>query len=166
MPSSANCSSSRAALLPFRFLGLAVAVAAVLTSCGRPSNPSAPEAQSSRFLGTWQGSVTSDTIGPGRATVVFDSQVGSDALPLLGGTWSLAFADPAFSTSGTVSASLDATGTMLGLFLSRSPVPCPGELDGVAQKAIAAVLGVSRDRLRGNYIAAGCPGGTLDLIRM
>lgn len=124
-----------------------------------PTNPSG-----NSLVGRWVGTINSQAIGAGAATVVLDSQVGPASAPLLAGTWSFVFSDPAFSTSGPISAGFNASGTVLGLFFDRGVVPCPGEPGGTAQKAIAASMTVTGgSRMRGDYVIGGCPGGTLEL---
>jgi hypothetical protein len=71
----------------------------------------------------------------------------------------------AFDAKGTVSGGVDPGTSILGLFFSRTVVPCPEEPGGVAQKTIAAPLKFADNRLRGDYIVGGCPGGGIDLLR-
>lgn len=152
------------ALLAARFLGIALPLTGMLIGCSRASNPTTPDSQG-RLLGTWGGTIISEAIGSGVATVVLDTQVGSTAFPLLTGTWGFTFPDPVFTTAGTVSASLDTTGTTLVLFFSRSSVPCPDEPGGVALRVVTANLEFTDKRMHGGYIVAGCPGGIVDLVR-
>jgi len=135
-----------------------------LSGCARtPSNPDDVPGPPDSFLGTWSGRINSDAIGAGTATLVIDFQFGSGRSTLLGGTWKVSFPDPTFNVDGTLSGGFDPSGAILGLFFTPAAVPCPAETGAVAQKAMAASLTVAGKRMRGNYIAAGCPGGTLDL---
>ena len=109
--------------------------------------------------------MVSDLWGPGAIVVVFDSEAGLNSFPLLSGTWSLSFADAAFSARGLVTANFNAERTILVLFFDRGPVPCPAEPGGLAQRGIVASMTVSQTRMHGTYVAGGCPGGSMDLRR-
>ena len=161
---AAKVSRDRAASSGVRFLTVALALTGVLIGCAKTSSPTAPDRQPN-FLGTWVGSIASDVLGTGGATIVLDFQVGPRALQLMSGNWSFTFPDPVFSSKGIVSTSLDTTGTKLVLIFDRGAVPCPGEPSGVAQRTIAANLTFTDTRMHGSYIVGGCPGGTLDLAR-
>jgi len=124
-----------------------------------------PDSPRDPYLGTWTGSIVSDVIGVGSATVVIDSQLGSPTTPLLNGNWTFVFSTARFSGSGTVSGNLNAEGTLLGLFFSPTVVPCSGQPDDVDQRVRAAILTVVANRMQGNYVVGGCPGGTIDLVR-
>jgi hypothetical protein len=150
-----------------RVLGVLLALGAVASSCSNKDqrSPASPDPSPRSFVGTWTGTITSQVVGQGAAIVVLSGQVESPATPLLSGTWSFVFPSGAFSGMGSVSGGLTADRTLLGLFFSRPVVPCPGEPGGAAEKTIAAILTVVGDRMQGDYIVGGCPGGTLDLIR-
>ncbi len=136
-----------------------------LPSCSEKTGSSFMPDPSSPYLGRWAGTIISDLLGPGTIDIVIDSQIGSDSFPLLSGTWSLSFADAAFSARGVMTANLNAERTMLVLFFDRGPVPCPAEPWGVAEKGMFASMTVTRGRMHGSYIAGSCPGGSMDLSR-
>jgi hypothetical protein len=119
--------------------------------------------ESDAYLGTWTGTVTSDTIGAGTATVVLDTGLKSAAATQVGGHWSFGFADSRYSASGTVSGGPLPDRSALVLLFSASLVPCPSETTGAATKGRTATLNVAADRMEGSYIANGCPGGTIVL---
>ena len=135
------------------------------SSCSKAS-PSGPDSSGS-YLGTWVGTITSDAIGRGTATIVVDSQLESPLTPLLSGTWNFSFPNQAFSTKGALTGALNTEKTMLGLTFVRPTVPCPEEPGGMAERTMFASMTVTGDRMRGAYIvvALGCPGGTIDLSR-
>lgn len=135
------------------------------SGCSKAS-PSGPDSPGG-YLGTWVGTITSDAIGSGTATIVVDSQLEAPLTPLLSGTWSFSFPNQAFSTKGSLTGSLNTERTILGLTFVRPTVPCPGEPGGLADRTMFASMTVTGNRMRGNYIvvALGCPGGTIDLIR-
>jgi hypothetical protein len=142
------------------FLTLAI----VAASCSKSVNPSAPE-PIQMYMGTWTGAVTSDVIGIGSGTVTFDSGIKTSSGPILFGQWSFTFADARFNASGTVTAgSVPDTGAFVLLF-SEALVPCPAEPGGVGEHSRAASLTFTPNRMYGSYIAAACPGGTMDLMR-
>ena len=145
-------------------LSVLVILAFGSAGCSKPSasplHPDAPEP----LLGTWVGTITSEVIGPGTVTLVINAQVGPDQSPLLSGTWRFAFPQATFSTTGPVVANLNSAKTILGLTFDRSTVPCPAEAGGAALRTMLASMIVSGRRMQGSYVAAGCPGGTLDLI--
>lgn len=146
-------------------IACAVALACGGVACSKsPVSPST--STDSQLLGVWTGRITSDAIGAGSVTIVFTSQIGPASAPLLTGTWSFGFDDARFSTTGLVSANFDRSGTLLGLFFDRNTVPCPGQPDGVSQRTIAATMTIDAGRMRGEYIAGGCPGGALELTRL
>jgi hypothetical protein len=116
-------------------------------------------------MGTWTGTVTSDVIGIGSGTVSFDSGIKTSSGPILFGHWSFTFADARFNASGTVTAgSAPDTGAFVLLF-SGALVPCPAEPGGVGEHSRSASLTFTSSRMYGSYIAAACPGGTMDLMR-
>ncbi len=143
---------------------LALGTLALPSCSGKPGSSFAPDS-TSPYLGTWTGAIVSDVIGSGSIAIVIDSQIGSDSVPLLSGTWTVSFADAAFSARGLMTANLNAERTVLVLFFDRGPVPCPGEPGGIAQKGMFASMTVSHSRMHGTYIAGGCPGGSMDLSR-
>jgi hypothetical protein len=134
-------------------------------ACSGASVAPSPNNRADRLLGTWSGRVDSDVLGPGSATVAFNASVGPPSAPLLMGTWTFRFSNSAFDTIGAVTANLNDDGTVLGLTFDRSRIPCPNEPGEVADRAILANMTVSGTRMQGRYVAAGCPGGSLDLVR-
>jgi hypothetical protein len=144
-------------------LAAVVTAAASSSNCGGPTTPDPGSPKS--WPGSWSGSINSQAIGAGSARLVIRQQIGTVAAPLFNGSWSISFADAQFNAAGTLSGNLDASGSTLGIFFSRASVPCPGEPGNAAERAIAATFTMNDDRLRGNYIVGGCPGGTLDLTR-
>lgn len=148
-----------------RLCCLLLAAAVLDAACSKSSNPSGPDPLQMSFLGTWTGEVTSEVIGKGTATVTFNQQLDSPTVPLVSGVGTLIFPEPGFSLTGRVSASPDVNATVLVVLFERGVVPCPREPGGVAQRTIAANLTITSNRLHGNYLAGGCPGGTMDLVR-
>ena len=144
-------------------LGLLVLALALTAACSK-TTPVAPDARGP-FLGTWRGTITNAVIGRGDATVMFNFQIGSDAVPLLNGMAEFRFPDNAFSWKGTVSAGLDPTRGLLGIFFERHALPCPTEPGGTAQRVMAAAMEFTPTTMHGDYVVAGCPGGTLELTR-
>lgn len=144
--------------------GLVLGALMCAACAGSSGNPSAP-GQTGGYRGTWTGAIVSDAIGPGEITVVITSQLGPEASPLLSGDWSLMFADPTFSGRGLVAGNFNVELTILTLFFDRGPVPCPAAPGGVAQRSMIANLTVSGGTMRGNYLAAECPGGSMQLSR-
>lgn len=141
------------------------AIAAVwITACSKPANPASPDVNRS-VVGTWTGTIASDVIGRGSATVVIDFEINSATVPLWSGTFSFDFPEQTFDARGLVSGVVSSGRTAVSLTFDRSPVPCPAESQGVAQKALVANTTLSNNRLHGAYIVGGCPGGTLDLVR-
>ena len=147
------------------FLSLLL-VAMLAADCSK-SSPAAPDQPKDPYLGTWSGTVRSHIIGPGVATIVLDSrlQTTPTSFALISGHWTFAFPDAKFSSSGTVSGGLLPDGTYFVLIFSGSLVPCPGAPDGVSEKGRSASLLVRGNRMSGDYIDNGCPGGSLELIR-
>lgn len=146
-------------------LGVLVLVTVALPSCARGGMSPSPPASSGPFLGTWSGTISSDVIGAGRVTVVMDSQIGDAAFPLLSGTWVLSFSEARFNTHGPLVANLNPEKTILGITFDRNTVPCPSAPGGTAERTLFVSMAVSGDRMRGPYIAGGCPGGSMDLVR-
>ena len=143
---------------------LLLTLAIVAVSCSKSGNPSAPESIQT-YLGTWTGTVTSDVLGNGSGTVTFDSGIKTSSGPILFGHWSFTFADARFNASGTVTAgSAPDTGAFVLLF-SGALVPCPAEPGGIGEHSRSASLTFTSSRMFGSYIAAACPGGTMDLMR-
>ena len=142
-----------------------VLVNAQLSSCTGGGMGPTPPASSGPFLGTWSGTISSDAIGVGRATVVMDHQIGDPSFPLLSGTWALSFSDDRFSTRGPMVANLNPERTILGLTFDRQTVPCPSAPGGTAERTLFVSMTVNGERMRGPYIIAGCPGGSMDLVR-
>jgi len=138
---------------------------AVAVSCSKSGNPSAPEPIQETYIGTWTGTITSDVIGSGSGTVTFDSGMKTSSGPILFGRWSFTFADVRFNASGTVSAGLAPDTGAFVLLFSGALVPCPAEPGGVGEHSRAASLTFTPSRMYGSYIAAACPGGTMDLMR-
>lgn len=142
-----------------------MAVAVGPTACSRASNPTTPDDSQGAYLGTWTGAVTSDVIGVGNGTVVLDGGIKAPSGSLLTGHWSFVFSDSRFTASGTVSGGWLPDGTVFVLLFSRSIVPCPAEVGGVSERTRSASLTLTANRMQGNYIAGGCPGGMMDLTR-
>jgi hypothetical protein len=119
-------------------------------------------------LGTWTGTVNSSVIGQGSATIVLDSrlQTAPNSFALISGRWSFVFPDSRFSASGTVSGGMLPDGSYFVLLFSGSTVPCPNLPGGVTERGRSASLVVQGNRMSGDYIDNGCPGGFLDLVRM
>jgi hypothetical protein len=144
--------------------------AALLAGCGSdPLSPDRPPVTGfGSLLGTWEGTIDT-VIGRGTLTVVLGSPIGSGVSTQYIGSWRTSFADPIFSTEGTVSTGFDRTGTILLLLFSRATVPCPGQPNGVGFTTRAAnflLPNVSADgRMRGSYVAADCPVGTMELAK-
>ncbi len=136
--------------------------AALVAGCSKA--PSSPSGQGP-LLGTWTGTITSETIGRGTATIVIATQVGPDVSPLLSGTWTFAFPNREFGTAGPFVAALNREGTVVGFTFDRSRVPCPSEPGGSAERSILANMTRVGQRMQGNYIVGGCPGGTLEVTR-
>jgi hypothetical protein len=109
--------------------------------------------------------VTSDVIGAGNATIVFDSGFKSPSVIQVTGHWSLAFSDARFSASGTITGIQLPDQPLFVVIFSASVVPCPGETNGVSERTRSASLTLTANRMQGSYIAGGCPGGTMDLAR-
>jgi hypothetical protein len=134
---------------------------------GCSKSPTKPDQPRDPYLGTWTGTVRSRVIGPGVATIVLDSrlQTAPASFALISGRWTFAFPEPKFSASGTVSGGLLPDGSYFVLLFSGSTVPCPGAPDGISEKGRSASLIVTGNRMTGDYIDNGCPGGFLDLVR-
>jgi hypothetical protein len=134
---------------------------------GCSKSPTKPDQPNDPYLGTWTGTVRSDVIGQGVATIVLDSrlQTAPTSFALISGRWTFAFPESKFSASGTVSGGLLPDGSYFVLLFSGSTVPCPGAPDGVSEKGRSASLIVTGNRMSGDYIDNGCPGGFLDLVR-
>jgi hypothetical protein len=149
----------------------AVLLAAWLTlvslgaACSKSSGPSAPDPPGGPYLGTWTGTVTSDVIGPGTATVVFDSGFKTPSVIQVTGRWSFEFVDARFNATGTVSGSQVTDASLFVLVFSSANVPCPAAREGVDVKGLSASLTLVGNRMQGSYIANGCPGGMIDLTR-
>ena len=139
-------------------------LALVVVSCSK-SNPSAPDQSQEPYLGTWSGTITSDVIGPGNGTVVLDGGIKVPSGPLLSGHWNFVFNDSRFNANGTVSGGWLPDRTVFVLLFSRSLVPCPAEPEGTSERTRSASLTLTANRMQGNYIAGGCPGGMMDLTR-
>ena len=138
-----------------------------LLHVGCAKSPTKPDPPQDPYLGTWTGTVRSQVVGPGMATIVLDSrlQTAPTSFALISGRWAFAFPEPKFSASGTVSGGLLPDGSYFVLLFSGSTVPCPGAPDGVSEKGRSASLTVTGNRMSGDYIDNGCPGGFLDLVR-
>ena len=149
--------------VPFLSLQL---VAMLAADCSK-SSPAAPDQPTDPYLGTWTGTVRSNVIGSGLATIVLDSrlQATPTSFALVGGRWTFVFPDTKFSASGTVSGGLLPDGSYFVLLFSGSTVPCPGAPDGVSEKGRSASLVVTGNRMSGVYMDNGCPGGFLELVR-
>src|SRR5689334_23334839 len=148
------------------FIGhvLVFTVGIIAASCSKSGNPAEPD-PIQIYMGTWTGTVTSDVIGIGSGTVSFDSGIKTSTGPILFGHWSFTFPDARFNASGTVTAgSVPDTGAFVLLF-SGALVPCPAEPGGVGEHSRSASLTFTSSRMYGSYIAAACPGGTMDLMR-
>jgi hypothetical protein len=141
-------------------------LAMVAAGCPK-SSPTTPDQLKDPYLGMWTGTVRSNVIGPGVATIVLDSRLQSapTSFALIGGRWTFVFPETRFSSSGTVSGGLLPDGSYFVLLFSGSLVPCPGAPDGVSEKGRSASLIVTGNRMSGDYIDNGCPGGFLDLVR-
>lgn len=146
-------------------VGVLALVTVALPSCARGGMSPSPAASSGPFLGTWSGTIISGAIGAGLVTVVMDTQIGDASFPLLSGTWALSFSEARFSTHGPLVANLNPEKTILGITFDRNTVPCPSAPDGAAERTLFVSMSVSGDRMRGPYIAGGCPGGSMDLVR-
>src|SRR6478609_9748718 len=144
---------------------LVLTLAIVAASCSKSGNPSAPEAIPDIYMGTWTGTVTSDVIGIGSGSVTFDSGIKTPSSPILFGHWSFTFADARFNASGTVTAGSAPDSGVFVLLFSGALVPCPAEPGGVGEHSRSASLTFTPSRMYGSYIAAACPGGTIDLKR-
>jgi len=147
----------------FRGCRLAIAVIG-LTACTKSSTPASPDHAGS-LIGTWTGTILSAAIGAGTATMVVDFQIPTPTVPLFSGTFALVFPDQTFNAKGAMSGNVDPGGTSVTLLFDRSTVPCPVEPGGSSQKVVAANATLTNNRMRGEYIVGGCPGGTLDLMR-
>jgi len=134
-------------------------------ACSKSSTPSNPDPSGGPYIGTWLGTITSDVIGRGTATVVFDGGFKTASVIQVTGRWSFEFADARFNATGTVSGSSLPDGSLFVLAFSGSTVPCPATRDGVDFKGRSASVTLTGNRMQGTYIANGCPGGTIDLMR-
>jgi hypothetical protein len=134
-------------------------------ACSKSAGPSAPDPPGGPYIGTWTGTATSDVIGPGTATVVFDSGFKTSSVIQVTGHWSFEFVDARFNAAGTVSGSQEPGASLLVLAFSSATVPCPAARDGVDVKGRSANVTLVGNRMQGSYIANGCPGGTIDLTR-
>ena len=145
-----------------------ILIAQMATACSKASSPSAPDQRRDLYLGTWTGTVNSSVIGQGSATIVLDSrlQTAPNSFALISGRWSFVFPDSRFSASGTVSGGVLPDGSYFVLLFSGSTVPCPNSPGGVNERGRSASLVVQGNRMSGDYIDNGCPGGFLDLVRM
>jgi hypothetical protein len=162
LPSNADRSWHRRGMLTRgMWLGAVIAAAA----CSSASGPAAPTTSQGAYLGTWSGTVTSSVIGAGAATLVFDAGFKSAPLIQVTGQWRFVFPDARFSGSGTITGDQIAGVPFFQLIFSSSTVPCPAEQSGVAEKGRSASVTVAGDRMYGNYMDNGCPGGTLELTR-
>ncbi|HEX7797892.1 MAG TPA: hypothetical protein VF456_26200 [Vicinamibacterales bacterium] len=135
------------------------------TACSKTSNPSAPDPDRSPYIGKWTGTVTSELIGRGIATIVFDGGFKTPSVIQVTGHWNFEFSDQRFSATGTVSGSALTNADLFVLAFSSATVPCPAANDGTDVKGRSASVTVTGNRMQGTYIANGCPGGTIDLTR-
>jgi hypothetical protein len=148
--------------------GLAMLLVTLISAgagCSKTPNPSAPDPSRSPYIGKWTGVVTSELIGHGDATIVFDAGFKTPAVIQVTGHWNFEFADQRFSATGTVSGSSLTNADLFVLAFSSATVPCPGANDGTDVKGRSATVTVTGNRMQGTYIANGCPGGTIDLTR-
>lgn len=152
---------------PRTFLGrvLLFTLAVVAGSCSDSASPSVPAPIQDPYIGTWTGTVTSDVIGSGSGTVTLDSGIKTSSGPILFGRWSFTFTDARFNATGTVTAGWAPDTGVFVLLFSGSLVPCPVEPGGVGEHSRSASLTFTPGRMYGSYIAAACPGGTIDLTR-
>jgi hypothetical protein len=134
-------------------------------ACSKSSTPSNPDPPGGPYIGTWSGSITSDVIGRGTATVVFDGGFKTPSVIQVTGHWSCEFADARFNATGTVSGSSLPDGNLFVMAFSGATVPCPAARDGIDFKGRSASVTLTGNRMQGSYIANGCPGGTIDLTR-
>ena len=146
-------------------LALPWALAGVLAAAGCSKSPASPDPAAHTYLGDWQGTVVSEAIGTGTIRLTVAREIAGGSAVQISGTFSMTFVAPGFDVSGTFSGSEGRTQDVLGIFFDRSTVPCPGEPGGRADRAIAATLNVDAGRIIGTYIAAGCPGGTIDATK-
>ena len=134
-------------------------------ACSKSSTPSSPDPPGGPYIGTWSGSITSDVIGRGTATVVFDGGFKAPFVIQVTGHWTFEFADARFNATGTVTGSPLPDGSLFVMLFSRVIVPCPATADGTDLKGRSASVTLAGNRMQGSYIANGCPGGTIDLTR-
>src|SRR5262245_3490159 len=154
-----------ARLTPALLLVSLLTGASVEGACSKSSSPSSADPPGGPYIGTWIGAVTSDVIGRGTATIVLDGGFKTPSVIQVTGHWSFEFADPTFNANGTVTAGGLPDRTVFVLVFSPSLVPCPAEPNGVSERTRAASLTFTPDRMQGSYVAGGCPGGTMDLVR-
>lgn len=144
----------------------ALTLAMVVASCSKSGSPSGPEPVLDPYMGTWTGTVTSDIIGNGSATVTLDSGIKTSSRPILFGHSNFTFTDARFNASGPVTGGWVPGSSVFVLLFSASLVPCPAETGGVGEHSRSASVTFTPSRMYGSYDTAGaCPGGTIDLIR-
>lgn len=115
--------------------------------CGGSTSPS-PVSVS----GTWTGSVASNRVGAGVATVTLN-QSGSS----LTGTWAAAFPDPSNNDSGSLSGTVSGSGISATL-TSSVPGACPYSFTAT----------VNGNQMSGTYATFNCTvaaGGNINLTR-
>jgi hypothetical protein len=134
-------------------------------ACSKTPSPSAPDPPDGPYIGTWTGTVTSEVIGRGNATIVFDGGFKTPSVIQATGRWSFEFLDARFSATGTVSGSSLTNGNLFVLAFSSAKVPCPETKDGADVRGRSASVTLTGNRMQGSYIANGCPGGAIDLTR-
>jgi hypothetical protein len=154
----------RSASIEVSIVASMLTLLALGAACSNTSTPSNPDPPGS-YIGTWSGSITSDVIGRGTATVVFDDGFKTSSVIQVTGHWSFEFADVRFNATGSVSGSSLPDASLFVMAFSGATVPCPAARDGVDFKGRSASVTLAGNRMQGSYIANGCPGGTIDLTK-
>jgi hypothetical protein len=135
-----------------RRLVLTMMAVVVCASCS--SEPAAPTATS--ILGSWVGTVTDATYGTGKVTILVRDRLGS----LVNGTWEFQFPSGAV-TGGTFGG--NNFGSAVTLYLNpQPPLPCVSKSP---LPTYSASLTMSGNKLTGQWIAATCHQGSLDLTK-